>query len=75
MNILPGPNVICILFIITLHILGALRLIKQQLSFFEAEVYCELHGGHLVAIHSQAENNLVHNLCDSGKNHLSLVLR
>lgn len=46
---------------------GALQLIKQQLSFFEAEVYCELHGGHLVSIHSQAENNLVHNLCDSAQ--------
>ena len=46
---------------------GTLQLMQQQLSFFEAEVYCELHGGHLASIHSQAENDLVHNLCDSGR--------
>ena len=52
---------------------GTLQLMKQQLSFFEAEVYCELQGGHLVSIHSQAENILVHNLCDSGRHKKPLL--
>ena len=52
---------------------GTLQLMKQQLSFFKAEVYCELHGGHLVSIHSQVENDLVHNLCDSGRHKKTFV--
>ncbi|XP_060081614.1 mannan endo-1,4-beta-mannosidase-like [Ylistrum balloti] len=39
------------------------QLVTQKKSFYDAEHYCQTHGGHLVSIHSAAENQHVYNLC------------
>lgn len=36
----------------------------QAKTWIEAESFCMQSGGHLVSIHSEAENRLVHDLCD-----------